>query len=241
MDLKEGGLCKPSSPERRLRLRKDKESADNKTRLSTSNDKCEKNDTTCTSQSQCDDDSILDFKSPKRMYSVQPTIISSNKYTNKSKKKPIPHSKSKPINNDKKIEGKPSHSRKILHDVQQPPIESSFFKSEKKADPADVKTACVCPLCFKNFKDESSQAIHMKSCAIKNNVSTKKLMVAVELQERQAAERKSLGLLSAPALQEKKKPAPRKLASHDDPDLQLALALSKSLHEKEEMEEWVNK
>ncbi|EZA47155.1 Structure-specific endonuclease subunit SLX4 [Ooceraea biroi] len=238
MDLKEGGLCKPSSPERRLRLRKDKESADNKTRLSTSNDKCEKNDTTCTSQSQCDDDSILDFKSPKRMYSVQPTIISSNKYTNKSKKKPIPHSKSKPINNDKKIEGKPSHSRKILHDVQQPPIESSFFKSEKKADPADVKTACVCPLCFKNFKDESSQAIHMKSCAIKNNVSTKKLMVAVELQERQAAERKSLGLLSAPALQEKKKPAPRKLASHDDPDLQLALALSKSLHEKEEMEEW---
>jgi len=27
-------------------------------------------------------------------------------------------------------------------------------------------------------------------------------------------------------------------ASHDDPDLQLALALSKSLYEKEEMEEW---
>jgi hypothetical protein len=26
--------------------------------------------------------------------------------------------------------------------------------------------------------------------------------------------------------------------SHDDPDLQLALALSKSLYEKEEMEEW---
>jgi len=51
----------------------------------------------------------------------------------------------------------------------------------------------------------------MKSCATKNNMSTKKLMDAVELQERQAAERKSLGLLSAPILQDKKKPAPRKM------------------------------
>jgi len=95
-------------------------------------------------------------------------------------------------------------------------IESSFFKSEKKEiespqNSIDIKTAYVCPLCFKNFKDENSQAVHMKSCATKNNMSTKKLMDAVELQERQAAERKSLGLLSAPILQDKKKPAPRKM------------------------------
>ncbi|KMQ91003.1 structure-specific endonuclease subunit slx4 [Lasius niger] len=62
-------------------------------------------------------------------------------------------------------------------------------------------------------------------------------MDAMELQERQAAERKSLGLISAPILQDKK-PVSRKMASHEDPDLQLALALSKSLYEKEEMEEW---
>jgi len=157
----------------------------------------------------------LDFKTPKKTYSAQTKITNNNRHISKSKKK-ISHSKTKAINNKRKIENnKTSQNRKMLPDIQQPLIESSFFKSEKKTDLADVKTADmktahVCPLCFKNFKDECSQAVHMKSCAIKNNISTKKLMVAVELQERQAAERKSLGLLSAPVLQEKKKPASRK-------------------------------
>lgn len=141
-------------------------------------------------------------------------IINSNELLDKSKKKAL-HSKSKIINNERKNR-KLLQNKKIVHDVQQPLIESSFFKSEKKETESlqssvNVKTAYVCPLCFKNFKDENSQAVHMKSCATKNNVSTKKLMDAVELQERQAAERKSLGLLSAPILQDKKKSAPRKM------------------------------
>lgn len=194
-------------------------SVDNKAHLSdNSNNKSNKDDTACTSQSSCDDDSILDFKSPKRIDSVQSKIINSNKLSDKSKKKVL-HSIPKIINNERKPKNRKLLRNKKIHDVQQPLIESSFFKSEKKEtelpqSSINAKTAYVCPLCFKNFKDENLQAVHMKSCATKNNVSTKKLMVAVELQERQAAERKSLGLLSAPILEDKKKPAPRKMVGN---------------------------
>lgn len=246
MDVEEDEFCKPVSSERRLRLRKnDRESVANKAHLTNnSNNESKNDDTAGTSQSPHDDDSILDFKSPKRIHSMQSKIINRNRLLDKTKKKKVLHSKAKIISNEKKSKSRKAlQSKRIPCDVQQPLIESSFFKSEKKEVESpqsltDVKTAYVCPLCFKNLKDEASQAIHMKSCATKNNVSTKKLMDAVELQERQAAERKSLGLLSAPVLQDKKKPAPRKITSRDDPDLQLALALSKSLYEKEEMEEW---
>lgn len=168
--------------------------------------------TSSTSQISCKDDSILDFKSPKK-YMLEKNI-NGNKLLDKSKKKII-RAKIKVTNDKKKPDSsKQFQNKKNIYDIQQPPIESSFFKVENKVDlpqtTADIKTAYVCPLCFKNLKDESSQAIHMKSCAIKNNVSTKKLLDAVELQERQAAERKSLGLLSAPILQDKKKPVSRK-------------------------------
>lgn len=192
-------------------------SIDNKTPFSNDYDnKNTKNSIASTSQSVCDDDSILDFKSPKRKNTMQAKIIKSNKSLDKPKKKVL-CTTSKVINNGKKIESnKLLQNKKIHHDVQQPLIESSFFKSEKKEvdspqNSINVKTAYVCPLCFKNLKDENLQTIHMKSCAIKNNVSTKALMDAMELQERQAAERKSLGLLSAPILQEKKKPISRKM------------------------------
>lgn len=88
-------------------------------------------------------------------------------------------------------------------------IESSFFKFENncnsKNSNSDVKVALVCPLCFKTFKDLNSRALHMKICAYKNNISTKKLLDAIELQKRQEDERKSLGLLVAPIVQNKKK------------------------------------
>lgn len=176
-----------------------------------SSNEYKKDDSTCAS-SLCEDDSIIDFKSPKRLMSLKNT--NNNKLSDKPKQK-IAHAKIKIINNKKKTESnKLLQNKKNVHDTQQPSIESSFFKTENKIDlpqsTANVKTAYVCPLCFKNLKDESSQAVHMKNCAIKNNVSTKKLLNAMELQERQAAERKSLGLLSAPILQDKKKPMSHK-------------------------------
>lgn len=181
------------------------------------NNENKKDDAASTSKSTCnDDDSIIDFKSPRKRHLIQPKVINSNRFLDKKK---ALRSKSKVTKNEKRSgSSKLLQNRKKLHNVQQPSIESSFFKSEKKeTDSAqsltDVKTAYVCPLCFKNFKDENSQSAHAKSCAAKNNVTTKKLMDAMELQERQAAERKSLGLLSAPILQDKKKPVPRKMVS----------------------------
>lgn len=153
----------------------------------------------------------MDFKSPKKIHLVQPKNINSKKSLNKAKQKG-PRAKIQIINNRKKRENKSLLD--IKRDTQSL-IESSFFKTEKNIDlpqsSTNIKTAHVCPLCFKNFKDEDSQAVHMKNCAIKNNVSTKKLLDVVELQERQAAERKSLGLLTAPILQDKKKPSSRKI------------------------------
>ncbi|KAL0118191.1 hypothetical protein PUN28_009097 [Cardiocondyla obscurior] len=232
MDMeKDNESCKLGSLEKRLTLRKNyKESNESN-----------KDNTASTSQSLCDDDSILDFKSPKRIQSVQSKVI--NKPPDNSKKKVL-LSKVKIMTNERKFKDKKLlQNKNIQQKVRQPLIESSFFKSEKKEVESpqnlnNVKTAYVCPLCLKNCKDESLQTAHMKSCAMKNNVSTKKLMDAVELQERQAAERISLGLLSAPLLQDKKKSTSRKMGPYDDPDFQLAIALSKSLYENEEIKEW---
>ena len=93
-------------------------------------------------------------------------------------------------------------------------VESTFFKAKHESDNAepttDVKVALVCPLCFKTCKDLDSQVLHMKICACKNKISTRKLLDAIELQKRQANERKLLGLLSAPILPDKKKQVPHR-------------------------------
>lgn len=159
----------------------------------------------------------MDFKSPRKIHTEKLKNINNDNLIDKSNRK-AQRSKLKIINTAKKSErNKRPKDGKLLHDVQQPLIESTFFKSDKKIDSlqnsVNVKTAYVCPLCFKNLKDEDLQTAHMKNCAIKNNVTTKKLLDAMELQERQAAERKSLGLLSAPVLQDKKKSTPRKMVS----------------------------
>ncbi|XP_031839237.1 uncharacterized protein LOC116429893 isoform X2 [Nomia melanderi] len=171
-------------------------------------------------------DSILDFKSPEF---AKPNIKLRKKEKLKNVRK-----------NQKDMKFKHSDKRKKLQESQ-PSIESSFFKPKKDNDDKDqtddVKVALLCPLCLKIFKDVDSQAVHMKVCACKNNISTKKLLDAIELQKRQEDERKSLGLLAAPVIQEKKKPVSRKTNLDNDSDLQLALALSKSLQEAEVLEE----
>ncbi|XP_076280111.1 uncharacterized protein LOC143208969 isoform X2 [Lasioglossum baleicum] len=178
-------------------------------------------------------DSILDFKSPESNITktklsefVKPTNI-------KQKKKATTKLKSIP-KNQKDTKSKQQSEKRSF----QPSIESSYFKFKNNDDNKDSTTnlqvALVCPLCFKTFKDVDSQVAHMKICACKNNISTKKLLDAIELQKRQEDERKLLGLLAAPIVQEKKKSVARKVNSHDDSDFDLALALSKSLHEVEE-------
>lgn len=55
-----------------------------------------------------------------------------------------------------------------------------------------------CPLCWKIFEKHQTQMLHMKVCASQHNVTTRQLLDAVALQEKQAAERQALGLPDIP-------------------------------------------
>lgn len=57
---------------------------------------------------------------------------------------------------------------------------------------------CKCPLCWKVFEKNQALVLHMKGCAARHNVTTRQLLNALELQERQAAERQALGLPDIP-------------------------------------------
>lgn len=68
-----------------------------------------------------------------------------------------------------------------------------------------------CPLCWKTFDKNEAQILHMKACALRHNVTTRQLLNAVELQERQAAERQALGLPDIPAALTVKKQSSKKV------------------------------
>ncbi|KOX70794.1 hypothetical protein WN51_02218 [Melipona quadrifasciata] len=180
-----------------------------------------------------EDDSLLDFKSPKQK------SIEFNHCNIYQKKRTV--AKLKNVKSYKGEKHKQHSEKKRNMQESQPLIESSFFKSKANCydrdSTTDAKLALVCPLCFKTFKDLNSHALHMKICADKNNISTKKLLNAIELQKRQENERISLGLPAAPIIQAKKKPTSCRKNLYEETDLQLALALSKSEAEYQEAEE----
>lgn len=152
-----------------------------------------------------EDDSLLDFKSPKQ--SSKQKSIEFNHCNIYQKKRTV--AKLKNVVKSHKGEKYKQLEKKRNVQESQSSIESSFFKSKANcydANSTEAKLALVCPLCFKTFKDLNSHASHMKICAYKNNISTKKLLNAIELQKRQENERKSLGLPAAPIVQAKKKP-----------------------------------
>lgn len=62
-----------------------------------------------------------------------------------------------------------------------------------------------CPLCWKIFEKNHSLVLHMKVCAARLNVTTRQLLSALELQDRQAAEREALGLPDIPSTYTAKK------------------------------------
>lgn len=140
-----------------------------------------------------DEDSLADFKSPKGVATSKPVLSKFKIDAEKSKKK-ILKSKSK------------SHakSRKSTSNINQPSIESSFFKPQTSHQ-NEMKESVPCPLCLRPFKDDESCTNHMKTCAAKNKVSIKQLLDAKKLQDKQAEERKAMGLLATPVLSERKK------------------------------------
>lgn len=151
----------------------------------------EKTEKTCDSSEE--DDSLADFRSPKSpQASESKPKFKVEVRSPKCRKKLLSSSKSK----------SKTTTRKKVREKNQPAIQSSFFKNKLE----DVATVFVCPLCLKPSKDEDNHKSHIKFCANKNKVAPKDLLDAIELQEKQAEERKALGLVSAPILQPSKKP-----------------------------------
>ncbi|KAI4502540.1 hypothetical protein M0802_002452 [Mischocyttarus mexicanus] len=183
--------------------------------------------------------SLLDFKFSKTK--LIPTLKQFNfkSETNKKKETKLKSNSIKGLNKKASTSNSTNQLKKnIFHAPKQTESNVSAENNESIKLPNDTKVSYTCPLCFKVFKDSNSRTLHMKNCATKNNISTKILLEAVELQERQSAERVSLGLLAAPVLQNKKQNTINKMFSTKDPQLQLALALSKSLYEVEEAENY---
>lgn len=143
------------------------------------------------------DDSLTDFKSPKKDDVAK--LSGKLKITNEKRTKK-PSSKGKSSAGGRKKE--PSASgRQLQNEKAQPSIESSFFK----AGNTGKREGHTCPLCMRFFEDVYVGTGHTKSCAAKNKVSTTKLLAAVALQERQADERLAIGLPAGPLVQSRDK------------------------------------
>ncbi|XP_046664356.1 uncharacterized protein LOC124357029 isoform X2 [Homalodisca vitripennis] len=114
-----------------------------------------------------------------------------------------------------------------------PTVEDKKYVTNK--DGSEVTNQC--PICLKTVTKYLS---HMKSCAAKNKLSTQQLLSALKLHKKQLAERKELGL-GLPIQSYRAKVSPKRSRANDkkgpvDSSLQLALALSASLHSAEENE-----
>lgn len=167
----------------------------------------------CNTSAVAESDSILDFRSPESKITKTNFSAFTKSDIAKRKKKTTTKFKNS-VKSHKETQLKLNSERRNSSQRPQASVESTFFKAKHESDNADlttdVKVALVCPLCFKTCKDRDSQILHMKICACKNNISTRKLLDAIELQKRQANERKLLGLLTAPIVQDKKKQVPHR-------------------------------
>lgn len=111
------------------------------------------------------------------------------------------------------------------------------------------KPEAVCPFCWKKLNDKLTGTTHIKACA--KNLPTNQIFEALQLQEKQIKEWEELGI-AYPGYQEggggstrntgnsrragntKYKPPRTRTKKNQDPELELAIALSESLHEEVE-------
>jgi len=95
----------------------------------------------------------------------------------------------------------------------------------------DSTAVLVCPLCSRTFQSVELKDKHVPKCAQSKNVDDKTLQAAKELQDRQIAERISLGLPLAPARKTSERTRYRNGSNRvvDPSDLSLAIAMSESL------------
>jgi len=113
----------------------------------------------------------------------------------------------------------------------------SAVQSNSKNNSISAPVVChQCPLCTRTFNNLEQKERHVSKCAQSQNVDPKTLSAAEEMQERQMAERLSLGLPPvAPALN-KTKSSRRRAIDPLSADLSLAIALSESLQSAAESE-----
>lgn len=131
-------------------------------------------------------------------------------------------------------------SKKIDREVMKPqfvekiPLPESGSKSDCQV---------VCPFCWKKLNSKLQGTTHVKSCA--KNLPTTRVIEALELHDKQVQEWEKLGIAypgfssgskSAAPRKKGKSGAPRtrKKGRNNDAELELALALSASLHEEME-------
>jgi len=106
---------------------------------------------------------------------------------------------------------------------------------------AEPKDKVVCPFCWKKLSDKLSGMAHVKSCG--KNLPTERIFDALQLQEKQVQEWAELGI-AYPGFQnptasgtgtrgaKTARGGARTRKKKADPELELALALSESLHEE---------
>ncbi|XP_054722344.1 uncharacterized protein LOC129232126 [Uloborus diversus] len=117
-----------------------------------------------------------------------------------------------------------------------------------KASHPDVSTSATststctfileCPLCFRQFQAPEARSNHIKKCGKSRGLGVQSILKALQLQEKHALERISMGL---PLKPQKPQKLPKKLSikrlvepkSRVQSDIQLAKALSLSLEEEE--------
>ncbi|XP_054262086.1 uncharacterized protein LOC128986028 isoform X2 [Macrosteles quadrilineatus] len=116
-------------------------------------------------------------------------------------------------------------------------VSETNLPEEKNPDSEDNNQ---CPVCLKTV-GVAKYLSHIKSCAAKNKLSTQQLLSALQLHKKQLAERKELGL-GIPVQSYRAKVSPKRSRTNNarkgpvDSSLQLALALSASLHSAQEVE-----
>ncbi|XP_025205811.1 structure-specific endonuclease subunit SLX4-like [Melanaphis sacchari] len=132
----------------------------------------------------------------------------------------------------------------VLHTVrpqdEKVTMSQNVFKTSAVKNTSDVITKSKqCPVCLQTI-DFKHFIIHVKTCGTSHNLSTEVLMKAVDLQERQAAEREALGLpklsKSSDSKIKKKCNKQTKLKIGSDSNFDLAVAMSMSLQESKEAE-----
>lgn len=125
-------------------------------------------------------------------------LINSNVFS-KCQKPDIIDSLKNEFSSDNSILSENDSFVEVLHSVQSNKEKFSASQSVFKTTLSDQYTSSIvnenkqCPICLQ-MVDLKKFIIHVKSCGTSHNLSSKVLIEAVDLQERQTAEREALGL-----------------------------------------------